>query len=95
MAWHKSNPMSQRLAAIPGIGPIIATAIAATVAEPGALHVPRVRCLARSRAATELHWRQNAPGRDQQTRRLYLRRLLVNGAPPRCCAPRPPRPILG
>jgi transposase len=24
MAWHKSNPVSQRLAAIPGIGPIIA-----------------------------------------------------------------------
>jgi transposase len=34
MAWHKSNPVSQRLATIPGIGPIIATAIAATVAEP-------------------------------------------------------------
>jgi transposase len=33
--------MSQRLAAIPGIGPIIATAIAATVAEPGALHSGR------------------------------------------------------
>src|SRR5436309_1474487 len=31
MAWHKSNPVSQRLASIPGIGPIIATAIAATV----------------------------------------------------------------
>src|SRR3954468_21585358 len=29
MAWHKSNPVSQRLATIPGIGPIIATAIAA------------------------------------------------------------------
>jgi transposase len=38
MAWHRSNPMSQRLAAIPGIGPIIATAIAATVAEPGEFH---------------------------------------------------------
>ena len=34
MAWHKSNPVSQRLATIPGIGPIIATAIAATVVEP-------------------------------------------------------------
>jgi transposase len=30
MAWHKSNPVSQRLASVPGIGPIIATAIAAT-----------------------------------------------------------------
>ena len=34
MAWHKSNPVSQRLASVPGIGPIIATAIAATVVEP-------------------------------------------------------------
>src|ERR1051326_3327481 len=34
MAWHRSNPVSQRLATIPGIGPIIATAIAAIVAEP-------------------------------------------------------------
>jgi transposase len=34
MAWHKSNPVSQRLATIPGIGPIIATAIATTVTEP-------------------------------------------------------------
>lgn len=41
MAWHKSNPMSQRLASIPGIGTIIATAIAATVAEPGAFHSGR------------------------------------------------------
>ena len=36
MAWHKSNPVSQRLATIPGIGPIIATAMAATVVEPTA-----------------------------------------------------------
>ena len=34
-AWHKSNPVSQRLATIPGIGPIIATAIAATVVGAG------------------------------------------------------------
>src|SRR5438067_5463811 len=34
MAWHKSNPVSQRLASVPGIGPIIATAIAASVVEP-------------------------------------------------------------
>ena len=34
LAWHKTNPVSQRLASIPGIGPIIATAIATTVAEP-------------------------------------------------------------
>src|SRR5215467_9652321 len=34
MAWHKSNPVSQRLASVAGIGPIIATALAATVVEP-------------------------------------------------------------
>ena len=34
LAWHKSNPVSQRLATIPGIGPIIAAAIAATVPDP-------------------------------------------------------------
>src|SRR2546421_7799775 len=35
LAWHKTNAVSQRLASIPGIGPIIATAIATTVADPG------------------------------------------------------------
>src|SRR3989449_5281774 len=34
MAWHKANAVSQRLASIPGIGPIIATAIATTGADP-------------------------------------------------------------
>src|SRR5262249_50015865 len=34
LAWHKTNPVSQRLASIPGIGPIIATAIATTVTDP-------------------------------------------------------------
>jgi len=38
LAWHGSNPMSQRVAANPGIGPIIATAIAADVAEQGEFH---------------------------------------------------------
>ena len=33
IAWHKANPVSQRLATIPGIGPVIATAVAATVVE--------------------------------------------------------------
>src|SRR5262249_24198252 len=31
LAWHKTDPVSQRLASIPSIGPIIATAIATTV----------------------------------------------------------------
>src|SRR5262249_35310935 len=33
LAWHKTNLVSQRMASIPGIGPIIATAVATTVAD--------------------------------------------------------------
>ena len=81
MAWHKSNPVSQRLATIPGIGPIIATAMTATVAEP-----------ASSAAAGSLPLglglvpRQNSTGGKTRLGGIskrgdsYLRRLLVNGA---------------
>src|SRR5213083_2290744 len=44
MAWHKSNPVSQRLASVPGIGPIIATALAATVVEPSGFRSGREGC---------------------------------------------------
>ncbi len=33
-AWHRSNPVSQRLATIPGIGPVTASALAASIADP-------------------------------------------------------------
>ncbi len=33
-AWHRSNQVSQRLASIPGIGPITASALAASVPDP-------------------------------------------------------------
>src|SRR5271155_1781686 len=81
MAWHKSNPMSQRLATIPGIGPIIATAITATVAEPGEFHNGREFA-----AWLGLVPRQNSTGGKTSLGGIskrgdsYLRRLLVNGA---------------
>lgn len=34
LAWHRSNDLSQRLATIPGVGVISATALAASVIEP-------------------------------------------------------------
>ena len=69
MAWHKSNPVSQRLASVPGIGPIIATAIAATVVEPSGFRSGRAGCgLAGSGATAEFHRRQASPGRDIQAR---------------------------
>ncbi len=97
LAWHKSNPVSQRLATIPGIGPIIATAIAATVADPNTFRsgrefaawlglVPRQNSTGARRASVELAKRGDS----------YLRRLLVNSAHTRCCFARSkPRPIPG
>ena len=33
-AWHRSNEMSMRLEAAPGVGPVLATALTAAVADP-------------------------------------------------------------
>jgi len=41
MAWHRSNEASKRLAAIPGVGPILATALVASVADPKAFRSGR------------------------------------------------------
>ena len=40
-AWHRSNEMSLRLDDCPGIGPVLATALAATVADPRAFRSGR------------------------------------------------------
>jgi transposase len=81
MTWHRSNPVSQRLATIPGIGPIIATAIAATVVEPSGF------ASAREFAAwLGLVPRQHSTGGKARLGGIskrgnrYLRRLLINGA---------------
>jgi transposase len=81
LAWHKSNPVSQRLATIPGIGPIIATAIAATVADPNTFRSGREFA-----AWLGLVPRQNSTGSKARLGGIskrgdsYLRRLLVNSA---------------
>jgi transposase len=41
MAWHRSNETSRRLDAIPGIGPVLATALVASVANPKAFRSGR------------------------------------------------------
>ena len=78
---HKDNPVSRRLATIPGIGPITASAIAATIADPSTF-----------RSGRELAaWigpvpRQHSSGGKQKLGRVskqgdrYLRRLLTVGA---------------
>jgi transposase len=81
VAWHRSNPVSQRLASIPGIGPIIATALAATVVEPIGFASGREFA-----AWLGLVPRQHSTGGKARLGGIskrgnrYLRRLLINGA---------------
>jgi transposase len=81
LAWHKNNPVSQRLVTIPGIGPVIATAIAATVADPSTFRSGREFA-----AWLGLVPRQNSTGGKARLGGIskrgdsYLRRLLVNSA---------------
>jgi transposase len=81
MAWHKSNPVSQRLATIPGIGPTIATALAATVVEVSGFRSGREFA-----AWLGLVPRQHSTGGKARLGGIskrgnrYLRRLLINGA---------------
>jgi transposase len=81
LAWHKNNPVSQRLATIPGIGPIIATAIAATVPDPSVFRNGREFA-----AWLGLVPKQNSTGGKARLGGIskrgdsYLRRILVNGA---------------
>jgi transposase len=79
--WHKNNAVCQRLATIPGIGPIIATAIAATVPDPIVFRSGREFA-----AWLGLVPRQHSTGGKSRLSGIskrgdgYLRRLLVNGA---------------
>src|SRR5262249_45977224 len=81
LAWAQSQPGRQRLGRIPGIGPIIATAIATTVADPDVFRSGREFA-----AWLGLVPRQNSTGGKIRlggiTKRgnRYLRRLLINGA---------------
>ena len=70
LARHRADPASRRLATIPGIGPVTASTLAATVADPAAFRSGReFAAWLGPRAAPELERRQGAPGPDQQARR--------------------------
>ena len=80
-AWHKASPVSQRLAAVPGIGPLVATAIVATMPDPTVFRSGREFA-----AWLGLVPRQNSSGgktrlgRTSRQGNAYIRRLLVIGA---------------
>lgn len=81
MRWHRGNPVSQLLAGIPDIGPVTATAIAATVPDASAFQSGR-----QFSAWLGLTPRQHSSGGKQRLGGIskrgdgYLRRLLVTGA---------------
>lgn len=79
--WHKQSDLSMRLETIPGIGPITASALAATVTNPEVFKSGRQLA-----AWIGLVPRQNSSGGKTRLGRItkqgdpYLRRLLVLGA---------------
>jgi transposase len=80
-AWHAQSEVSQRLAAIPGVGVVTATAIAATATDPG-----QFRSARQFAAWLGLTPQQNSTGGKTRLTGIskqgdrYLRRLLVVGA---------------
>jgi transposase len=81
LAWHRMSEVSQRLDAIPGVGPLIATALVASVPDPHAFKSGRDLA-----AWIGLVPKQSSTGGKQRLGRIskagnrYLRRLLVVGA---------------
>lgn len=81
LAWHRQDRDSQRLATIPGVGLISATALAASVPDPGLFRSGREFA-----AFLGLVPRQNSSGGKDRLGRIskmgdgYLRKLLVVGA---------------
>jgi len=80
-AWHRSNEVSRRLETIPGIGPITASALAASITDPEVFKSGRELA-----AWIGLVPRQTSTGGKERMGRIskqgdqYLRWLLVAGA---------------
>ncbi|MCF1464753.1 IS110 family transposase [Agrobacterium vitis] len=81
LEWHRSSALSQRLATIPGIGPVTASAIAATITDVSSFRSGRQLA-----AWIGLVPRQSSSGGKERLGRItrqgdpYIRRLLVIGA---------------
>jgi len=81
LEWHRSNELSRRLEAIPGIGPLIASALVASIPDPHAFRSGRDLS-----AWIGLVPKQNSTGGKERLGSItkagnqYLRKLLVIGA---------------
>lgn len=80
-AWHRASEVSQRLETTPGIGPITASALTASITDPSIFRTGRAMA-----AWIGLVPRQNSTGGKERLGRIskqgdqYLRWLLVAGA---------------
>jgi len=81
LAWHRSNEVSQRLSAIPGVGPLTASALVAAIPDPKTFRSGRDLS-----AWIGLVPKQNSTGGKERLGSIskagdrYLRQLLVTGA---------------
>ena len=81
LAWHRSNEMRRRLETIPGVGPIAASALVATVSDPSQCSSGRQLA-----AWLDLVSRQNTSDDKERLGLVakqgdpYIGRLLVVGA---------------
>jgi transposase len=81
LAWHRTNEVSRRLATIPGVGPITASAIAATVVDATQFKTGR-----QFAAWLGLVPQQHSSGGKERLGSIskrgdgYIRRLLIHGA---------------
>ena len=81
LAWHRASKVSKRLEAIPGVGPLVATALVASIPDPHAFRSGRDMS-----AWIGLVPKQNSTGGKERLGNIskagnrYLRKLLVIGA---------------
>ena len=68
-AWHRSSEASRRLEDIPGVGPVLATALVASVADPRAFRSGRDFSAWMGSCQAELERRQGQARQYQQARR--------------------------
>jgi transposase len=81
ITWHRTNEVSQRLATIPGVGPVTATALVATVGDPAFFTSARhfaawLGLTPRQHSSGGREWLGGISKRGDG----YLRRLLIHGA---------------
>lgn len=81
LKWHRANDLSRKLEGIPGVGPLVATALAASIPDPGVFRSGRDLS-----AWIGLVPKQNSSGGKEKLGGIskagnrYLRQLLVLGA---------------